>query len=348
MEKQKVEYIPISELVLWSENPRDPIYEDNNDQKIVDRALGENNKIWALDKLAKNMGDIFDHSELPIVVYHNRIPIVYDGNRRIILAKIKHNLVTITEEKRFLIPDFPYSIPCNVCTQDVALKHIWRKHGDSGSWNPLERDIFLHRHMGYKKSDYLIIEEATGLIGSNPAMNKGFVKNEIFRAENIKKLGFSTDSGELKSKYDAKTANIILLDLAKKIEATEISTRKNRGDVLGVLEGSTRKIIEDNKTGKANKKCAVISENHGGQLIKNRKRSPRSNSKNKIFGGPLYLKSCEVNNIYRDISDLYDYYNNNQHVLSSTFISVIRMSLRLLCEVAAKDKGFAKLDNYIN
>jgi hypothetical protein len=346
---QRVEYIALKDLVLWSENPRDPIDEKNDDQDIVDLALGEHKKVWALEKLAKNMGELFDYSELPIVVYHNKKPVVYDGNRRIILAKIKHKLVTISGAERFVIPDFPDSIPCNVCKKRVALDHILRKHGDSGSWKPLERDIFLHKYMGNKKSDFLIIEEATGLITGNPVMNKGFVKDEIFRPENIKKLGFSTDSGELKSKYDASTANSILLDLADKIEAKEITTRKNRGNVLGVLEGSVRKIIDENMSGKANKKCAAISADmEERQLGQKQKRAPRKKNKNKIFGGPLYLKSGDLNNIYRDISDLYDYYNNNEHILSNTFISVIRMSLRLLCEVAAKDKGFMKIDGYIN
>lgn len=349
MESQKVEHISLKELVLWSENPRDPIDVNNDEQVIVDLALGEHKKIWALEKLAKNMGELFDYSELPIVVYHNRKPVVYDGNRRIILAKIKHKLVKIPDDERFLIPDFPESIPCNVCKRDVALSHILRKHGDSGSWKALERDIFLYKHMGHKKSDFLIIEESTGLISSNNAMNKRFVKDEIFRPENIKKLGFSTDSGQLKSKYDANTANAILLDLTDKIEEGEISTRKNRGNVLGVLEGSIKKIIDDNKSDKANKKCMIIQTGHEERpLDQKKKRAPRKNNKNKIFGGPLYLKPGDLNNIYRDVTDLYEYYSNNQHILSTTFISVIRMSLRLLCEVAAKDKSFMKIDGYIN
>ena len=348
MESQIVEYIPLVDLVLWSENPRDPIEKGNNDQTIVDYAIGEHKKKWMLEKLAMNMGEVFDQSELPIVVYHRDIPIVYDGNRRVILAKIKHGLVNIPEEERFLIPDFPELIPCNVCEKKVALKHVLRKHGDSGSWSPLERDIFLHKHMNDKKSDFLIIEEATGLIGNMPFLNRGFVKNEIFRPENIRKLGFSTDSGELKSKYDAPTANKILMELAEKIEAKEITTRKNRGNVLGVLDGAVRKIIDSNASGKADKKCRPISNTQELEIKKTKRRSPRTQNKNKIFGGPLYISSGELNNIYRDIFDLYEYYVGNQHVLSSTFVSVIRMSLRLMCEAAAKEKNHTEISSYIH
>jgi hypothetical protein len=54
----------------------------------------------------------------------------------------------------------PENLPCNVCEKKIALKNIYRKHGDSGSWKPLERDIFLHKHLHEPKSAFLMLEES--------------------------------------------------------------------------------------------------------------------------------------------------------------------------------------------
>lgn len=130
---QEIKYIRIADLVLWTENPRDPIYADASDQDVVDRALANNDGTWDIRKLAKNMGKFYDFSELPTVVYENNKPIVYDGNRRIILGKISHGLVEVNTQIDVL-PEFPEEIPCNVCDQTTALQSILRKHGESGSW----------------------------------------------------------------------------------------------------------------------------------------------------------------------------------------------------------------------
>ena len=86
---QEIKNIKIKDLVLWTENPRDPINSTAKDQDVVDRAVNDPLAKWELNKLAKEMGDYYDYSELPIVVYKNGKPIVYDGNRRVVLAKIK-------------------------------------------------------------------------------------------------------------------------------------------------------------------------------------------------------------------------------------------------------------------
>ena len=142
MANQEVRNIKIKDLVLWTENPRDPIDETAADQDIVDIALTTRSSKWELSKLAKEMGAYFDLSEIPTVVYNGNKPVVYDGNRRVILAKIKLGLAKLPEDSKIVLPDFPEEIPCNVCTKDVAIKNIWRKHENNGSWQWLERDIF--------------------------------------------------------------------------------------------------------------------------------------------------------------------------------------------------------------
>lgn len=344
--EQEVQYINIKDLVLWTENPRDPIDENATDQEIVDRALEDRSSKWTLSKLSKEMGDYYDFSELPTIVYHGKKPIVYDGNRRIILGKIKYGFATVPNETRMRIPNFPEEIPCNVCSKKVALNNVLRKHGNTGSWQPLERDIFLHKFMGEEKSPFLILEEDTGIIRENPHLNQRFVKEEIFRGDILKSLGFTFQKGKLNSVHSDEEAFSILSDISKKIGDKEISTRKNRGRIIEVLEPASQQLIDQNK----NNKSHLAKVRFGSKKeTKKQQRQSRRTSKNdtELFGGKLYLRMGDVSNLYRDIVDLYQFYLSKKHELSETFPGLIRMSLRLLCETAAKDDNNKKFENYL-
>lgn len=50
-EGQQVEYIPLDDLVLWTENPRDPLDGDYTNDDVIRRATdGRNDKQWQLSK----------------------------------------------------------------------------------------------------------------------------------------------------------------------------------------------------------------------------------------------------------------------------------------------------------
>lgn len=343
---QEVKYVNIKNLVLWTENPRDPIDENATDQDIVDRAIKDSSKKWTLDKLAKEMGEYYDFSELPTVVFHGSKPVVYDGNRRMILGKIKYDLVAVPSEISVQIPDFPEEIPCNVCIKEIALKNVYRKHSDSGSWQPLERDIFLHKFMKEDKSPFLILEEATGIISNNPHLNQRFVKDEVFREDILELMGFSLKSGILHSVHNDEEGYSILSDVSQKVENKKITTRKNRGKVVDILEPSSLQIIERNK--KNNARLAHISFEDSKKLLAGKRQTRRTSKKeSEIFGGKLYLRSGQVSDLYRDIVDLHEYYIKEKDNLSRSFPSIIRMALRLLCETAAKDINVA-LEDYVS
>jgi hypothetical protein len=341
---QEIKEIDISDLVLWTENPRDPIDENAKDQDVVDHAIDDKLSKWTLSKLSKEMRGYYDYSELPTVVYHGDKPVVYDGNRRMILAKIKHNLVNVEDAEKLDLPQFPKKIPCNVCSEDIALKNVFRKHGDSGSWSPLDRDIFIHKYLKEPKSVFLKLDENTQLISKNPHLNVGFVKKEIFSTDKLKELGFEFDEDKLNSKHSKKDAEKILSDITKKVYTKEISTRNNRGDVYGVLDKQNRDLIEGNKT-KDPKPIDLHFD--GSTLTKVQRKTKRSKGKASLFfGGALYLKSGKVSDFYRDVADLSNYYYTNKKTLSSYFPSLIRMSLRLLCEAAADDQK-QSMDSYL-
>lgn len=344
--KQEVKYIPVKDLVLWTENPRDPVDAKASDQTIANRALEDKQFKWSLSKLAREMGDYYDFSELPTVVYHGKKPVVYDGNRRVILGKIKLGLVTIPIGTNIQPPDVPETIPCNVCAEKIALTNVYRKHSDSGSWKPLERDMFLHKFMGEEKSAFLVLEEDTGIITADPHLNQRFVKEEIFKDDSLKLMGFTVKNGRLNSVHDHEDAGKILSDISQKIKAGTISTRKNRGKVFEVLEPSSQQIIDQNKNNRPH--LSKVRFDVSEEADKPQRQSRRSTKKaNEFFGGRLYLRIGEVSNLYRDITDLYNFYINRQDQLSESFPGLIRMSLRLLCETASKECR-KKIEDYLN
>lgn len=340
---QEVKAISIKDLVLWTENPRDPIDATAIDQDVVDRALDDHYSKWTLSKLAKEMGGYYDFSELPTVVYHDNKPVVYDGNRRMILGKIKHGLVSIGERNPINLPDFPEEIPCNVCVKKIALQNVFRKHSDSGSWQPLERDMFLHKFMGHEKSSFLILEEDTGIISANPHLNQRFVKEEIFRDDILQEMGFGVTNGRLFSVHNDEEARQILSDISKKVSDKTISTRTNRGKVIQVLDPQSQRTIDDNK----NKSQHLSAVSFSKPEDKAQRQTRRSRKKGFIlFGGKLYLQIGDISDLYRDIVDLHQFYTEKKDDLSQLFPALIRMSLRLLCEAAARDNN-KKMDDYL-
>jgi hypothetical protein len=334
---QQVKEINIKDLILWTENPRDSININATDQEIVDKALNDKLGKWTLSKLAKEMGDYYDFSELPTVVFHGKKPIVYDGNRRMILAKIKHSLASIGDREPIELPNIPEIIPCNVCVKKIALQNVFRKHSDTGSWQPLERDIFLHKFMGEKKSPFLILEEDTGIISANSHLNQRFVKEEIFKEETLRSLGFDIRQGRLKSHHNDSEAYKILSDISKKVENKKITTRLNRGKVLEILDPASQELIEVNKNNRLHLSRVNFGKTEEEKIPKLTKRSAKKIFE--IFGGKLYLNIGDTSNLYRDIVDLHTFYLSNKETLSDSFPSLIRMSLRLLCETGAKEKN---------
>lgn len=65
-----------------------------------------------------------------------------------------------------------------------------------------------------------------------------------------------------------------------------------------------------------------------------------------VFGGSLSLKSGHINNLYRDIEQIYSLYKSGRTKFSNDFIVIFRMSLRMLAETAAREMG-KDLKNYL-
>ena len=346
---QEIKDINIADLVLWTENPRDPIDPYATDQDIVNKAIIDEGAKWNLKSLAKSMGSYYDFSELPTIVYQHGRPIVYDGNRRMILAKIKHNLVNIGDYS-ISLPDIPATIPCNVCSEDIALQNIYRKHAESGSWSILDRDIFLHKFMKQPKSNFLLFDEHTNhYISNHPALNKRFVKDEILTEKGLQELGFTFRDDHMFSTHTQDEALLILNDLHDKVNNKIISTRNNRGKTLDALDSRTREIIQKNQDIPPHPFPSCTQ--NITTLVQNNKK-PRKTKRVKssyypLFGQTLILAPGDINNLYSDILEIYHNYEKNPTRFTLSFFSIIRMSLRLLCESAMKDQHMTDIRTYI-
>ena len=366
VEQQKIEYIGINSLILWTENPRDPIEAGwGINSTIIEQALKEPNqvrkgqKVWDLMSLLKKMGKRYDQSELPTVVYKEGKPIVYDGNRRIILAKIKHEIDLADLEDDLVDPyrraledvDIPSTLPCNVCLEDIALESIERKHADSGTWRPLERDWFMYRYRGKEKSLFILFDEQLGgrIRRNGSPLNQRFVKDEVITEENLSRMGILRENDKLFSRHSEEELAIILDDLESAVEGSRITTRKNRGKVFEVLSEEVKRTIEKNKDrgpiaigvdlAVGNSENNVVATSQMEVERGQPKRTRRVGEvKPPLFGKSLELEAGVINNFYRDIAwlDVLWKKRSTENDKGVTLPYIIRLSLRLLCEAASK------------
>lgn len=351
---QEIINLSIADLRLWSENPRDPIGSDVGDLEIVKRILKDENRKWNIPKLIKEMGTHYDFSEIPTVVSKNGKYLVYDGNRRIAILKYLQNSNWSYQIEGKLFPSSEpenlknlLKIPCNLCNENTALINIERKHINNGTWGQLERDYFAHNFRGKEKSLFLKFEEATGLISRYPELNENIMKNNILTEKKLKEIGFSFDkNNNLVSVYDEKLANDILNKLA------ELKTKKiisSRGNEKYQIKQPLKEIPEfKDKIKEFNEKeiKLVNYKKENPEAIEIRKTKRKNDKKNTLFGDEiLSLEDGVTNDIYRDISDLYDYYEKNKDKLSNTFPNLIRMALRLLIESATKENE--SIEDYV-
>lgn len=349
---QKVEYIPVQDLVLWTENPRDPISTKNRNVSVIKRAIDDVGKKWQLKKLAKEMGARYDCSELPTVVYKNGIPIVYDGNRRVIIAMLRLGIYPEFKDCKFKMPECHTNLPCNVTSKQIALESVWRKHAYTGSWDQIARDVFRNKFRNQPKSVFLQLNEILGgVIARTAILNQRFVGEEVLTNPRLKDIGIKIESGSVSSRHDAVNTKKLLDGVFKLIADKKLSTRNDRNTPLSQILPSELKVIVSADKSEEYQKVEMSSPDTSVQVALDDGSSVRlprrvKSTRIPIFGEKLGLRAGEPANLYRDIVDLYEYYDKNRDKLSNNFPALIRMALRLQCELIARcanSKGMATL-----
>lgn len=340
-EGQQVEYIPLDDLVLWTENPRDPLDGDYTNDDVIRRATdGRNDKQWQLSKLSKEMGDRFDLSELPTVCRIDDGPKyrVYDGNRRVILAMLRKAGLTTEGQQQLVPPDFPDPIPCNVCDEETALENVERKHRGNGSWKQYERDRFMFDYRGGPKTVLIRLEELIKAVTKWPALNMRYVEDDVFNKKHLEEMGLLPDEPDFGVPLEL--LEELVEAVADKLD-NELNTRNARNDPASVLPGELMDRIREAR-----------HRRPAGEKADGRERElPSDNSEPAsipVFGNPsgLRLQTGDVNNMYRTLEELWNMYARGGMRNAAAFAPIFRMGLRLLIDTAAMERC-GGLDRYV-
>lgn len=365
LENQKIRDIPLDSLILWTENPRDPMPGAQTNEEIIRHAL-DNESTWRLRRLSKEMGEEFDKSELPTVVKKPGTAhyIVFDGNRRVILAMLRRDGFPL-EGDQFALPSFPDDMPCNVCDEETALRHVLRKHSDTGSWSQLERDIFIHKYMGREKTVLIRMNELTGAISEYARLNQRYVEEDILNQKHQREMGLDPDKYDFG--IDAGLLRELLETIEDKIEKGELSTRGKRNDPVAALPEDLLSRIRENAT--HHRTVTPQDRSDGSTPFAASDQDPTSQSGNgpsqdplfpedadeepdtppkrrtrqtrpasfPVFGGRLTLVPGDSNSLYRTLESLWQMYEKEKIRNGGAFPQIFRMGLRLLAETAAQE-----------
>lgn len=348
---QDIRTIPLSDLHLWTENPRDPISVDASDYDIITRAISDNSNTWELDKLLSNFGGFYHQNKLPVVVEINEKYIVYDGNRRVAMLKCiqDEDLFSLATGKLKLFdpPQELFEIrelPCDVCDLSMALDIVEHDHKGAGKWGMLQYEWFLNIHRGQQKGTLAIIEEAFPGSISQTKLNEEYAQSRLLTKSNLNRIGFNIEDEHLVSVYSKKDARDIFEDLATAREKGITSHRKNPGDIVAALKEMNPKKYNQIQNFESNEQVT----DHTEDAKKAEPPSPVSNPKKKrrkplkkqkhqaLFNGALYPKGDKSNQIYRALDDIYSLYlkhpDSNEHLLP-----IVAMGLRLLLDTVARE-----------
>lgn len=334
--KQEILNIPIKNLHLWTENPRDPIDTKKTDEEIIDRIIQDTDNRWNIQKLVQKMGEYYDYSELPIVVKKDDKYVVYDGNRRVALLKILQDdkkyskyIGQLFRELESELLRKQTTLPCNVCDENTAVTSIQRKHIDNGSWGELEKYYFLLNFKKEPKNIFVAINDQTGFIKGNKILNKRFVKEEVLNEKNLGEIGINFKEGKLYSKYSDEQLVKIFEATQNALQKGDISTRNNRGKLKTVInkDKSVDEILKNPKNNVSEE--ISINEKQAEKLTKLQK-TPATKKKD-LFGRILELEEGSVNDLYLAIDKIYRKGRDDENVLL-----IVGMSLRLILDVAAR------------
>lgn len=344
---QEVKTICLGDLVLWTENPRDPIDMGCSDVEIIRRAIKNDSKNWNLDKMLENVGEEYYYNDLPTVVENsNRTYTVYDGNRRVALLKCIQNPVLYSEATSklacFVSSDSLMNqtvLPCNVCDRETALNIVEKYHKSSGKWGKLQYEYFLHIHRGHPKGRLILLNEAgDGLVERNPKLNEEYVQSSLLTDANLNSIGFAIVNNELVTNLSNEDAVGVLEDIAEVRNQDISNARKNPRrlrDALIELNPEKYKKIEAFKESHPIQKVKT-SESSTCDFISGSKRVPLKKRKNVLFGGVIRPRGDKSNQIYRAVDDIYREYSKKPEE-KAYLLPIIGFSLRLFLETVAQE-----------
>lgn len=335
--------IPVTEIFLDEKNPRSPSVAD---QREAIRAMLDDQE----DQLVNLARDICESGLDPtkrLLVFEEEGRLVDgDGNRRLTALKILEtpplasshpNLQRKFEALRNTYKKYPREVDCVVLKSRGAAHH-WIEINHGGRldgrgqipWNSEQNNRFNgDLSIGVAAMDALI---AANCIAEEDkaAVKKTNLDRVLSFRETKSALAISGTNG----KYEFGDIQRLhgLFTAMKGVKVEKVYRADSARNFITDIFGTTA-------PRKPNERETVISNAQPKQsAMKLAIRTRRSGYESyPAFGGKLKLKSGDINNLYRDIESIYEYYQKNKAILTPNFVAIFRMSLRLLAETAAQD-----------
>lgn len=350
----KEQIIKLNEINLDQGNPRFPSV--NSQREAIEAMLKDQG-----DKIANLAGDIYQNGLNPssklILFKEKSRHIDGDGNRRLTALKILETpaLADTAPNVRKKIDALlkksgtvPSEVGCVVFDNREAARHwISINHGGEQegrgqiTWNAEQKDRFERKpSIGLEALDQLTNR---GLItrDDKDRINKSTL-DRLLSFKNVKSKLSISKKGDHFAFGNVDYLKKAVLGLRDK-SVDEVYTAE-KGDKF--IEASVSTRTTEPEQGDSG---APDTAGNGDEAVSSQgSRSKRIHKPGlPVFGGKLSLKTGRVNNLYRDIESLYNFYLSEKRRLSADFIVIFRMALRFLAETAADDGG-KDLHIYIN
>lgn len=336
--------IKVTDIHLDQENPRFPPV--NTQREAIDAMLADQG-----EKIATLALDIYQNGLNPsskLILFKDGSHFVdSDGNRRLTALKILEtpSLADAFPKLRKRIDAIlkrsgavPTEVGCVVFGDRNTARHwISINHGGAQDgrghidWNPEQKDRFERKpSIGLEALDLLTHK---GLITSDDKarVNKSTLDRLLSYKEVKSYLSISKKGGHFAFGNIEHLQKAVLNLRGKAVDEVYTATKGKKFVQEAITSPGT---IPANTGG--NSATGSTNPPDGGPSQGNRSRRIKKPSL-PVFGGKLSLKTGHVNNLYRDVESLHDFYQTERSRLSADFIVIIRMSLRMLAETAAKD-----------
>ena len=336
--------IKVTEINLDQENPR--FLPTNSQREAINAMLDDQG-----EKLVKLALDIYQNGLNPsvkLILFKDGKQFVDgDGNRRLTalkiletpsladsFPKIRKDIDTILKRPG----EVPTEVGCVIFQDRASARHwIAVNHGGEQegrgqiTWNAEQKDRFERKpSIGLEALDLLTLR---GLITSDDKsqVNKSTL-DRLLSYKDVKTDLSITKRGDHFIFGNVENLRKIVLNLRGKAVDEVYTATKGRTFVQESIAATGAAPAPTGGNSNSNLNAQGSTGIEPGSRSRRIKKASLP-----VFGGKLSLKTGHVNNFYRDVESLHDFYQNEKGRLSSDFIVIIRMSLRMLAETTAKD-----------
>jgi hypothetical protein len=336
--------IKVTEINLDQENPRFPPV--NSQREAINAMLADQG-----DKLIKLALDIYQNGLNPsvkLILFKDGKQFVDgDGNRRLTALKILEtpSLADSFPKIRKGIDailkrsgEVPTEVGCVIFQDRASARHwITVNHGGEQegrgqiNWNAEQKDRFERKpSIGLEALDLLTHK---GLITSDDKsqVNKSTL-DRLLSYKEVKTDLSITKKGDHFNFGNVEHLRKAVLNLRGKAVDEVYTATKGKAFIQESIAASGAPPSAPGTNANSNSNAQGDAGTGAGSRSRRIKKPGLP-----MFGGKLSLKTGHVNNLYRDVESLHDFYQNEKGRLSADFIVIIRMSLRMLAETVAKD-----------